>query len=559
MFKKTDLRPAYAAASGSDKPINNKSYEHATFSSQEANDFNSFASASSSKSRRQKPPRRDMTLEINTRSLIIAAVSIVAAVLLIILVSSVISLSNKNAKFENNAYICYKDAEGFYRIAKNGREIDDVFTDETTLTPAADNSFAYITVDTENGYDVYLLEAGRPKLLCTGVESVLALSEFKPGVVYLQNKRMSYCFDDADIVLTSSEDKPSNVVISPDGETIAYNTVNKNNPELLSLYLYHTENTSADAATSASETMIPVTVSNKGKYILAYAENAGVKELYAITEGEKYKIEGVNGSFDAVVYKNTTDTEIVFTAKSADGKNETYVYNCKVTGARKGSYANHIASGKSVPQITDSKIVRLDTVKKSYFMNLDNKTTFYLNNKYSSTNIAGFLGEFSPDYEYFYFINEQKQVLCKMKVHNGKTEVASVIAYDVDDFKVTEKGNVYYLDRYFDFYFYKLSKEKSTRLSSDVLDIDFYEYANNLYFSKYITEDSSLAYVTSEGSDSEELKLGKVKMTAIPELSNEYSGKTFAYYENDDETFTICYTSNGRTFKQIASGVTFED
>jgi len=559
MFLKNSFRPAFAEGTSLDKPINNKKLEGVAFSSAETNDFNSFSSSASSKPKRNKPPKRDMTFEINTRSLIIAVASIVAAVLLIILVSSVVSLSNKSIKFENNAFICYKDAEGSYHVSKNGRDIDELFFGETTLTPASDNSFAYITVDTEDGYDVYVLDSGRPKLVCDNVQRVVAYAEFEPGIVFIQNGRLSYHFDDADTVLTSSDEDPENVVVAPDGSAIAYNVENKNNAEILSLYVYHTDDTAPHMAAAASESLVPVSISEDGKYVLAYKKNGEAKELYSVHEGESFKIEGVSGSFDSIIYKNTTDTEVVFTAKADDAKTNTYVFNCKNTGARKGTNATHLASGKSLPQVADAKIVRLDTIRKTYFANLDEKRTFYVDKKYRTTAIAGYLGEFTPDLDYFYFVNEQKQVLCKMEVHNGKTESASSIAYDVEDFKVTEKGNVYYVDRYFDFYFYKLSKEKSSRLASDVLDISFYDYSNDLYFEKYVTEDSSLAYTTSEGADADELKFGKVQITSIPELTNVYSAKTYAFVENDDDTYTIFYTSNGRSFKQIATGVTFED
>ncbi len=556
MFFKNRPIPAFAGNAPTHKQLNDKKREAFAFSSSEANDFNSFSSAP--KQTKKKAPsffKKDMTFEINPRSLIIAAASLLTAIVLIVLVSTVVASASKNIKFDDNTFLCYQNEEGNYVILKNGKKIRDVFVDETTLIAAADNSFAYITVNTPEGYDVYLLSGSRPKLICDNADDIEAYAEFEPAVVYVKDDRSVYFYDGAETVITTGSGTASNVVISPDASAIAYNAPSRSNPDVSALFMYTTAEEESEQLSAGGTTVVPVTVSNKGKYALAYTldpENKDKKELYVVLNGKtSYPITELNGYFDKVLYKNSTDTEIVFSTTDEQGGAHTYVFDCKKLSTRKDNTAHYLGTGTSIPQITDGRIVRLDTVKKSYFRNTAESKTFYLNRKYEALKVSDFIGEFDPDLEYFYFVNKQKKILCKMEIRNGKSKSITPVAYDVESFCVTEKGNVYYLDEYFDFYFYKLSQDKSTRIASDVERIEFYEYKNVLYFEMAGEDDVNNVYASSEGSDYELVKLGKDTVTAIPEITNTYSKNTYAIL--GDDTADVYYTSNGRSFKKVAT------
>lgn len=545
--------PATVGGAPADKRFSDKKKEFFTYSNSAADDFNSFSSAP--KKQRKKPSeffKRDFTFEINPRSLIIAAVSLLAAIVLIVLVSTVIATASKNVKYDDNTYLCYQDADKNYVIVKNGKPIRDVFADETSLRPAADNSFAYVTVKTAEGYDVYVLEGARPKLICDNAEKIQAYADFEAALVYVKEGRSVYFYDGAESVITTGTGTASNVVISPDATAVIYNAPSKSNPEISALFVYTTASETAEQMSSG--TVVPVSVSNKGKYILAYTEAENkVRSLSVVLEGKKaYPISGLNGSFEEVIYKNSDDTEIIFTTKDESGANHTYLFDCRKLSTRKANTAYYLGTGKSIPQLTDERIVRLDTVKKCYFRNVAEGKTFYLNGRFKPVKVSDFVGEFDPDLDYFYFVNTQKKILCKMEIRNGKSKSITPVAYDVEEFAVTEKGNVYYLDRYFDFYFYKLSQNKSTRIASDVEKMEFYKYKNVLYFETEDENGEECVCMTTEGSTPEIVKLAKDAVASVLSLTNGYSKNTYAIIE-DDDIFTIYYTANGRTFKKVAT------
>ncbi len=524
-------------------------------------DFAAFSTPTEDKKKHRKISK-DTTIEIDT-PVIIAVASVLVAIILIALVITIVALSNKNIEYKDNTFICYEDADGSYRLARNGKVLKEFFTDEIELTVASDNSFTYVTSPADEGYNVYLLNGSKLELICEGVEDVLAYAEFEPGVVYITHGRTAYWYDGAEVLLTGNDTRAKNVIISPDGSAIAYNCPRPNS-DLYALYLYIAAEGTPEQIGAGKDSLTPVAVSDKGEYVVAYALNPTdniTKELYAITEGDRYRISGISGSFENVTYVNADSSEIVFTTSTGTDSNaHSYVYNCKNTGARKNNSAYDIGAGVSIPQISDSDIARLDTVKKCYFRNTTKRSTFYVNKKYETNNISSFLGQFNTDESYFYFINDNKKVLCKMEIKNGKGKVAESVAYDVTDFYITEKGNIYYLDAYLELNFYKLSQEKPVRIATDVTKMNFYEYANTLYFENYDALDVPSALKTTEGSDGKAFKLGKIEMTSLPTITNPNSKKTFAYFE-DEKTgeYLIFYTYNGSSFKQIATANDIEE
>lgn len=569
MFFKNDLRPALASASNANfSSGRSKKNNSITMRAAETDDFNSFSSTTG-RYRPQHQPRRPKknttTIEINGRSLIIAIASLLAAVVLIVLVAMVITSASKNITFKDNSFISYQDVDGNYRIAKNGKLLNESFANEIELIPAADNSFAYVLVTADEGYDLYVIEKNELTPMCQGISSKpLAYAEFEPGAIYIQRGRTTYYFDGVETVLTGSEEPAKDVVISPDGKAVAYSCASKTNESTTSLYLYNVKNTVPEQISSGKDSMVPVSISDNGKYVIAYSLNSTdkiTKELYVFFDSHKYRIAGTVGSFEQILYANADATEIVFTTSTGtDDNSHSYIYNCKETGERKKNTAHDIGVGKCMPQVSDPEIVRLDSLKKNYFQNLDKKSTFYVNKKYETNSISSFLGKFDSKSEHFYFINEQKSMLCKMKVQNGKADPAKLVAYDVEEFFVTQKGNLYYIDSYHDLSFYKISQEKPIRITGDVINVKFYNYANRLYFEQVDSLDVSSVYATSEGSDPEAVKFGKTEVKILPEFTHPHSQKSYAYYENAETgNKVLFYSSNGRTFKQITDGAIFED
>lgn len=560
MFQRYGFQPAYAGAAPMNthtKASTSKQYQNISFSSSETDDFNSFSSKGASRPQKKvsRPPQRKkkktVTLEISGRTLFKFAAIIIAAILLIVLgISAIVSLSKpKDIRYKDNAFASFLSVNGSYRVSMNGKLLKDAFEGEVELTAAKDNSFAYVCATVNESKNVYILDNGKLKLFCEGIDEVLKYSELVPGVIYSRGNRVEYFFDDA---ITSfarnGESTPENFVISPDGSAVAYTIKNKNDSSIDDLYVYTIDQASPESRSNGTVSTVPVAIANGGEHILAYLTDGETRYLYHIMGTDRLRINDVVGSFNAVTATNSTGTQTVFTTK-AGTEYHSYIYDFEKFN-KDANTAVYFGMGYSVPQTVDSEIVYPASFKKSYFQNLTTEVTFYINNKYEPKAISAYLGQFSPDMKYFYFINKDKEALIKYEL---SSEEASSISTDVKDFVITKKGNIYYTDGYGDLNYFKLSKERPVRISSDVTKFCFYEDSNELYYERAASVDSNEVYRTSEGSDAQRVKFGKTELTELPTITNEYSKKSYAFaIDKESGNYHLYYTSTGSSFKLVA-------
>ena len=101
--------------------------------------------------------------------------------------------------------------------------------------------------------------------------------------------------------------------------------------------------------------------------------------------------------------------------------------------------------------------------------------------------------------------------------------------------------------------FFKLSKGKPTRISSDVTKFCFYDDSNELYFERSASVEAMEVLSTSEGSNAQKVQFGKTELTELPTITNEYSKKSYAFaYDKESGNFHLYYTSTGSSFKLVA-------
>ena len=563
MLSKNVFRPAYATASCSKGQSSiDKKLSSFAFASSEENDFNSFSRSSSGSSAGgfrspKKPQKKTVTLEIPGKTLAIAAAVILGFVLLISLISGALFSGSDDIMYEDNAFAAFEDLDGTYRVTMNGKVIKDVFLNEVKLTAAKNNSFAYVETVVDDATNVYLLDNNKLKLLCEGVDKVLSLADYAPGVVYKYGDRVEYFYDGLLTSLARNDDHtPENFVISPDGTAIAYTIKNKNDSSIKDLYVYTVDQSGPEARSIGTVSTLPVSISNNGDYVVAYTESGDSKDLYLMVQHNKYRIGNIDGSFDSLVCTNAYASEIVFTTKSGTDY-RTYIYNC--TERKKDvTVAHHVSNGYAVPQIIDPKLCTPESFKKCYFQDIKASLTIYVNKKYEAIKVSDYLGKIDENERFLYIINEQREdMLIQIELLGerfGKDNNRSTsIATDVKDFVLTQKGNIYYTDGYGDLYFFKLAKGKAARITNDVDKLSFYDYANELYFEKIDSVETHGTYRTSEGSDHETFKFGKTTLTTLPTFTNTYSKNSYAcYYDDTTDNYLLFYTSNGNSFKQIA-------
>ena len=221
-----------------------------------------------------------------------------------------------------------------------------------------------------------------------------------------QRLALEYYYDDAITSFSrNGESTPQNFVISPDGSAVAYTIKNKNDSSIDDLYVYTIDQASPESRSAGKVSTVPVSISNGGADLLAYITDGETKYLYHIVGTERYRINDLVGTFNAVTATNSTGTEIVFTTK-ADTEYHSYIYDFEKLD-KEANTAVYFGPGYSIPQAVDSEVVYKATFKKSYFQNLSSKVTFHIDRKYKPKAISTALGQFSPDMKYFYCINEE--------------------------------------------------------------------------------------------------------------------------------------------------------
>lgn len=560
MFMKNHLRPALATA-GADRRNSGKPAENDAFlfenANTEADDFNAFHTTGRDEAPKRPQPKKGGG--ISKRTWIIAAIAAAAVLFLAIVIIIVANVANatNGIKTKGNSYIAYADGDGVYHVAVNGKVLETSFEGEVEVTPSLDTSFAYVTENAADGYNIYVLKGTKLELITpTGsVTEILAYADRAPGVIYTDTNAVNlYTEKYGDDRITKNL-QTDHYMISADASTIIYTEPVENNASEFELWFYKD-----GSAERIAKNCYPVAVSGEGDYIYGAATSAKdptKQTLYVITtkDMEKYPIN--ENSFVNISAMNIKGDEIIY--RDMKGT-ELSTYICRV---KKGSNLENsiIAKGSYMPVTIDPEIVAYKTFAGIYVEGqgmisddtldgtvLGGTSTYFINKKYEANKISSARGKFSLDGDYFYYINGDGNLIqINLK---DKNMISSKVDNDVVDFAVTEKGNVYLMTDEGSLRFYKVSTKKKTRISLDATSISMYTYANTLYF--YEEGNDVNVYSTSEGSAKKLAEFRKVPVTGLPAFNTPESKKSFAYFYDPDTGWKLFYTSNGKSFKQVS-------
>ncbi len=555
MFNNNSYRPAYATAGQASSPQNARQHSGILFNStsSETEDFNSFNSSQQARPARRPAPSKQpkkRSGEIDLKKLLIIAASVAAVVLLGIIIVLVATSSSGDLTIKNNAFASY-ELDGKYFVAMNGETVGAGFDNEIELTPAIDKSFAYVTEESPDGYNVYILDKQELTPAVSAAVEIKALAESAPGIIYKDGKTFYLYTEKSDEQITSKA-SAREFVIAPDASSVAYIIDDDNDITQTKLMAY------IDGVPNAyASNMHPVAISNGGKCVYAYgniADESGaiVKKLYAVlNETEKNPIAT---GFVSLNYMNIKGDEIIYSTGSLESGIQSYIYSAKKEDSFK------IGTGNCYPVIYDPTVARLASLKdivvenKLPFLNKDGKltsATYYVDKKYDSSNISKYNGTLNPDGDVFFFIDDNKEF--NYIDLDDKNKNINYITEGVNEFVVTAKGNVYYLDSENRLFFYDVSTGKPKRVpnANKVEYIVLNSYSNVLY---YTIEDDTKAYETEEGSAPEIAKFNRSEIISVPVFTGAGQKRTFAYiYNTDTATFDLYYTSSGKTYKLVAS------
>lgn len=549
-----NMRPAFAGAGAqSNSTLHGQSKRDAfAFSgASETEDFNAFQNATQDADFKKKPQRRQKSSGggLNKNLIIMIAVAAVVVILLAAIVVLAVT-RDKSITYKDNAYIAFADENGNYRVAVNGSILDFEFEGDVSVTPSADYSFAYVTDETADGKNLYVLE-GRDLTLVTlsPVQEILSYASLKPGAIYRDDRGRHYLYSEK-VGDVSIGKNVINCLLSGDASTVVYTKTDSKNPAETDLILFHDDNTEENIGSNC----IPVALSNYGDYVYVSSLNSedGAFSLYFY---ETKKQDGImsevpsSKGFTSITAINRKGTEIIFTTTNTELKVSSSLFRLKK------EETTYLAGVKLDIQSIDPEIAIHDSFANTYFSGMlvsDKGTaypTYHLTKKFECVKIANYSGKFSNDGKYFYFINNEGQ-LREMDL-NAENRDQSKIFDGVVDFAITEKGNIYALNDENTLRFYQRSANKRPRISDEATQISMYNFANTVYFTEEGDTDVSV-FCSEEGSAKSICKFGSTQINNLPYFTSPNSKKTYAvYYDTDTDALALYYTANGKRFKLL--------
>ncbi len=560
------MRPAFATANaGTDNyaPRKNRNDAMMFDANSAADDFGAFTSDQTRERapKRERPAPQKNSKKGFNRMWIIAIVAVVAVVLLCVLVGAAILNTSKDVLYTDNTYLAYVEDNGNYRVAVNGTVLEEVFDGETRVIPSLDRSFAYVECNGTDGYLIYVLEGKKLTAITTedsAVTEVLGYAESKPGVLYREDGKVKI-YNDAIGEDTVEKNEADNFIISGDASTVIYTRPLEDSATEDRIYMYR----DSISAPIGVKNCKPIKVSDDGKYIYGEGSPDGViSKLYCITTEDAEKQPVCDADFGGISAINVTGDEIIYYKEAISAEDNTIGYSAYIYSAKKGE-SYEIAKGKGIffPATVDSEVARLGTFADCYLQSISLSdsllgeenaivgATYYVNKKFESQQIANALGKFSPDEKYFYYIGKNNGLYRKDLTNLDESPEPVYTSDEVDDFAVTQKGNVYFLADN-SLIFYKASTAKKTPISRSATDISMHQYGNKLYF---VNEDETNVYVTEEGSKKELVKFDNVQLTALPEFNTTHAKKTFSYFYDENAGCSLFYTANGKSFKLLTT------
>ena len=564
MFFKNNFKPAYATANASFSRSEKAARSESAVFSAAGEEFNAFDSTpnynnSGAPKRPQQRPQQKTTASQaprknnnSTKSIIIAVAAIAVLIAIIAIGVVIVSSMNKNIKFANNSFVAFSDEDGNYSIAANGKVLS-TFENEIELIIADDRSFAYVVEEEVDGVRIYIAtNKDIVPVTASPVSDVLATASLKPGVIYEDEDGVYlYTSKNGDEGRITRESGYSNWLISADASTVVYTAPLESNAVEFYLCVYKD-----NSEYKQTKNLIPVEVSADGSLIYGYgftSNDITSKVLYVINSEEGGSKVFVDDNFGAITAMNADGTEIIYYTNEAKGiTSYIYAFNeKKIDEAAPSS----IARGIYTPVSIDPEVAVFGTFADCYLegvsgLNLTSgitSSTYYIDKKFSIQKVASATGKFSPDGDYLYYISEGGALMqLDLSDDNYNTEK---IAEDIVDFAITQKGNVYHLSDGNRLRFYKLSSDKTTRISDDAESIVMYENGDILYFTE--TENVNV-FSSKEGSSPETVKFDSTSVTGIPYFSATGSKKTYAAFEDTDSgDWKLFYTSNGKKFKIV--------
>ena len=594
MLFKNDARSsfAYAGASADKSARRSAKNDILTRSTADGDDFGNFGSASSAKDTRQAPrkpksqkPKKSsggfslsFLKDKKYMPFILAGLAIVAVIVIIAIIAAAFSSPSSSSAIDDTAYFVYIDANNEYHVVVNGDELKDTFTNKIELIPAADNSFAYILESVEadatgaSGIRMHILKGKKLTSSVGLADKCVAFADTNPGIIYKYKTTFSRFTGDSDDPITR-ESSASNFIISADAKTVVYTAASRQD-EGTNILKYFKGSGSEDMQANFT----PLAISANGRYIYGTADLTG-SFYYIDAKAKEIKPKRITnntyGTFGEITEMNANGNEIIFYTQTAQGIVSFFykVGNNGPTTLAQGIFRS--ISADPTELAPSSFIGTYFTAQNTTITydedgepEIDEEGSFstYCLKKDKAVKVADTTGKFSPDGKYFYYIDNNSQLVrTSLSGSDYDKNIEQVCGY-ITEFALTQKGDVYMFYSAGDdekepaFLYYWDSSTGKRTIISNIADRDSMRIcANTLYFSETLEsggENATTVYISTDGSEKAPADFADVNLTKAPTVVMTVGKNGYAYISDESGTTMLFYTANGKKFSTVSESCT---
>ncbi len=445
-----------------------------------------------------------------------------AAVLVIVLLANLFSGSGY-PQFSQGFNALYMEDDEATTLLVGGKPLKTTIPGSAEVAAASlDRKTALIVASEDDTASLYTL---------VGSKLTEAVKELDSTTVYLSDNGAYYVYyaDDAmywgkvgskGTKVAESDDYPSNITLSPDGKALAY-TVSDDDGELEARLFKGKD------SEKISKNLIPLVISNSGKYIYGLKQDEGTYDLYCYNakgEGEK-----ISAEVSRTVSTNKDHTQLIFTG--SDGKSYAVVKKGEKQKVTSSSLWMVTPDNTQVC-VNGTAVVYGVSDLRNHVFSTGEGDLVYVNGKWEADKLVSNVsdGRMSDDGKTILYCKKDKVYSIKAK----KGAEGKELAEDVMSTRFLPDGKSFYWEDEDGVLYFQKGKGKAKKVAEDVQQ-------TRLTHDGYLIFQSDDEWYYS--------KNGGKKTKLSDEISYVSTGMDYTIYKDEDGNYY--YTAKGMKFKKI--------
>ena len=446
-----------------------------------------------------------------------------AAVLVIVLLVNLFS-GSAYPQFSQSINPLYNEDDEATTILVGGKPL------KTTIPGTA--NIADVSLDAKTALIVASEDDTRSLYTLVGSKLTEAVKELDSRKVYLSDNGAYYVYyaDDAmywgkvgskGTKVAESDDNPDNVTLSPDGKTLAY-TVSNDDGELEARLFKGKD------SEKISKDLIPMVISNSGKYIYGLKQDEEGTDLYCYNpKGDGEKIAADVSDF--YVLTNKDHTQLIFTG--SDGKSYAVVKKGEKQKVSSSSLSMVTPNSSQVRGCGSAVVYGVSDLRNHIFSTGDDNDLVYVNGKWEADKLVSSVSNYQMSDDGKIILYRKNDKVYSIKAKKGAE--GKELADDVRGARFLPDGKSFYWKDEDGVFYFQKGTGKAKKVAEDV------ETMRLTHDGYLIFQSDDEWYYTKNGGK-------KTKLS--DEISDIYTSLDCTIYRDEDGNYY--YAAKGMKFKK---------